>query len=62
MKCEHCIYRGIYRDMGASVPYCILYTDFIEAIRAYDCVAECEFKKTINDVRKELGINERKEK
>ena len=49
-KCDGCLFKDYYRDMGASTPVCNREVDFIEAIEAFNETTPCRYHITEKEV------------
>lgn len=59
-KCEDCIYRGEYQDMGATTPICRKGCDLVDAVKMRNGQASCKLKVTwqeINEYAKRRGAD-----
>ena len=50
-KCNGCLFRGEYQDMGASTPVCTRETEFLDAIKAINAATPCRWYITKADVK-----------
>lgn len=50
-KCDSCVFRGTFQDMGASCYVCRLHDDLISAIKACEMGDMCCYKLSLKDAR-----------
>ena len=59
-KCDGCIFRGEYQDMGATTPICKKGLDLAEAVKMRNDTTPCKYKTTWREVDEYVKRKDRK--
>ena len=54
MRCEGCLFKSVYEDMGARIDICKLHDYLPDAVRACDNSKNCPNRVTLEEAKKKL--------